>query len=156
MRLILLTLVFAFAACSQPASAEPNLVTEQEQAQDPAEFMAAQIRLAIETHDPEIILNLAKWDGVRDEQREMFSSFVSMMVELDIQSVALEPSGFGNEPFEHQGIFYAKNGEAAGQVTISFPVEPPTVSEYLHWPYAVENGRAVILIDAPVTAHVAE
>ena len=150
MRSILFAAAFAIAACSQPAPAEPVEDAAQVEAQDPAEFLAEQIRHAIAVHDPQIILNLTKWDGVRDEQREIFGNFVAIMVELDIQSVVVEPPGFGSEPFEHQGVIYAKNGQADGQVTIAFPVEPPTVSEYLHWQYAVENGRAVILVDAPV------
>jgi hypothetical protein len=152
MRLILLEAALAAATCSHPVPAEPQLVT----AQEPAELLAEQIRRAFANHDLDAILNLAKWDGVREEHREIFDNIVGALVEQDIESVFLEPLGSGFEQFEHQGVLYTKNGEALGKVTISFAVEAPAVSEYLHWPYAVENGKAVILLDVPVAANVTE
>lgn len=151
MRTILFGAAVTFAACSQPAAAEPDLLI----ASDPGEILAEQIRGAIASHDQNAILDLAKWDGVREEHRAIFRDFVVVLVEQDIKEVFLEPLGADFAPFEYQGVLYAKNGEAVGQVTVSFTVEPPTTAEYLHWPYAVENGRAVILLDAPVTIDVA-
>ncbi len=148
MRLILFGAALAMGAYSQPVAAEPDLVL----AHEPAEILAEQIRSAFASHDQNAIFDLAKWDGVREEHREIFRDFVAVLVEQDIEKVFLEPLGQGYEPFEYEGVQYAKNGEAVGQVTVSFAAEAPTISEYLHWPYAVENGRALILLDAPVAA----
>ena len=119
---------------------------------DPAaQVLADRIHHAFSTRDAALLLSLAKWDGVDEEVRERFSDFVARLVEQDIQGVTLEPLGDDPATFEHRGRTYGKNGEPLGRVTIAFVVEPPTVSERLHWSYGVEDGTALILLDVPVT-----
>ena len=166
MRRAKIAAALASLVCSQAAIAQavtmrlsqPSAVSDSEPgvASEEAEALAETIRQAIAAHDPQPILDAAKWDGVREEHRAIFRGFVARLVEVDIEGVTLRPLGDGFAPFEYQGETFAKNGEIVGEVAVSFPVESPSVTEYLMWPYAIEGDRAVILLDAPVAADAVE
>ena len=146
MRPGLFLLALVLAACGQPTLAQAPEMAEL----SPQAKLSGHVREAIANHDRDMIFAHVKWDGVRGEHREIFRDFVSVLVEQPIEGVVLEPLGPGDEPFEHNGLTYAKNGNALGQVTIIFTMENPSESESLHWPYGIEDGEAVILLDAPV------
>lgn len=154
-------LALSLPAHAQPHAAAianvepPSEATDQPDVTDlpqsaAAQLLAEQIRRALSTGDAPLLLSLAKWDGVQDDVRERFSNFVALLVEQEIESVTLGPLGDGLQTFEYRGQTYGKNGEPLGRVTIAFVVEAPAVSERLHWPYGVEDGTALILLDVPV------
>jgi hypothetical protein len=146
--------------CSQAANAQlvgikiaqPSAATDSEPfvPMEEAEELAETIRQAFAAHDSQLIFEAAKWDGVSEEHAAIFRGFVTRLVEVDIKGVALQPLGDTFAPFEYQGETFAKNGEIVGQVAVSFLVEPPAVYSSLIWPYTIEDGKAVILLDAPV------
>lgn len=149
-RIVILAAAMSLSACAQaePSDAPPMQDVEG----SPAEVLAAQLHQAVESGDHEAFNALVKLDGADEIVRSAFERLSGGILGRQVNSVTLEPAADTLAPYEYDGVTYSLNGEAVGEVKIDFAMDNPSESETFSMAYAIEGGRAVLLLAVPPPA----